>query len=64
MAAPASRRWLVMIVAAAATTEAILQSFDASLDDRADKTVLWMAGAVAIFLIALVIEGFKSPGPE
>lgn len=64
MAAPASRRWLVMIVAAPATTEAILQSFDASLDDRADKTVLWMAGAVAIFLIALVIEGFKSPGPE
>lgn len=53
-----------MIVAAAATTEAILQSLDSSLDDRADKTILWMAGAVAIFLIALAIEGFKSLGVE
>lgn len=54
---------LVWIVAFTSTGESSLQAVEAFMDDERAKVILWLTGAVVIFLLASVVERVKgSPG--
>lgn len=63
MATPRSRRsgrrWLIWIVAAASTAEALLASIQGIVDQRPDPFALWFVGAAIIALIATVREKYE-----
>lgn len=53
--------WLIALLA---TLESLFQAFDAFLDGRDDKLMLWATASVLAAILSLVLEKYKLKGAK